>query len=81
MTIDVLTTFLGWCSTINIVLLMMTSLLLIGWKEPISQIHSQLFALEQQRVLQAYFHYLANYKIAVLILNIVPYFSLKIMTG
>jgi len=78
-TIDALTTFLGWCSVINIVLLMITSLLLISLKEPISNIHSKMFALDKNLVLQAYFHYLANYKIATLVLNVIPYFALKIM--
>ena len=80
MTIDALTTFLGWCSVINIALLTISSLLLIALKEPVSQIHGKMFALEQKAVLQAYFQYLANYKIATLILNVTPYFALKIMS-
>ena len=79
MTTDVLVTFLGWCSVINIVILMLSSVLLILLKEPVSRIHSKMFALEQKLVLQAYFQYLANYKIAILVLNIIPYFALKIM--
>lgn len=79
-TIDALTTFLGWCSVINIVLLMITSVLLIALKDPIANIHSKMFALDKKLVLQAYFHYLANYKIATLILNVIPYFALKIMS-
>ncbi|MCU7800276.1 MAG: hypothetical protein KZQ70_09065 [gamma proteobacterium symbiont of Lucinoma myriamae] len=59
---------------------MITSLLLIALKEPIANIHSKMFALDKKLVLQAYFHYLANYKIATLVLNVIPYFALKIMT-
>lgn len=80
MSIDALTTFFGWCSIINIILLMFTSIMLIVWKDPVSKIHARLFALKQEQVLQEYFQYLANYKIAVLVLNIVPYLALKIMS-
>lgn len=80
MTIDILVTFLGWCSVINILLLTFTSLLLILLKEPVSKIHSRMFALDQTTVRQAYFQYLANYKIATLMLNIIPYFALKIIS-
>jgi len=78
-TIDTITAFLGWCSIINIVMLSLTSIILIVWKGSISTLHSRLFGLSQDNLKMLYIQYLGNYKIAIIILNIVPYFALTIM--
>ncbi len=80
MTMDQLIAFFGWCSVINIVLLMISALLLALLKESVSKIHSKMFSVDQKVVEQAYFHYLGTYKIAIIMLNIVPYFALKIIS-
>ena len=80
MTINELTTFLGWCSILNIVLLTLSAILVILLKERIAKIHAWMFAIDPVVIQKMYFQYLANYKIAILILNIIPYLSLKIMT-
>ena len=79
-TIENLATFFGWCSVINIGVLALTSIILLVMKEPISSIHSKLFGVNRENLLSTYFQYLGNYKIAIFILNIVPYISLKIMS-
>jgi hypothetical protein len=79
MTTDMITAFLGWCSIINIALISLTSVILIVWKDKISKLHSQLLGLSQEDLNLVYIQYLANYKIAILILNIVPYIALKVM--
>ena len=76
--IDTLTSFLGWCSVINIGVLVFTTIVLTIMREPISSIHSKLFGLNQAELPSAYFQYLGNYKIAVFIFNVVPYIALKI---
>jgi hypothetical protein len=80
MTIDTLTTFLGWCSVINIGVLALTTIALIIMRGPVTRIHSRLFGLNQADLPAYYFQYLGNYKIAIFILNIVPYIALKIMS-
>ncbi len=78
--LETLTTFFGWCSVINFALLAITALLLMVAKDLISNIHSKLMGVEKEGLADAYFGYLANYKIAIIMLNIVPYFALKLMT-
>jgi len=80
MAINELTTFFGWCSILNITLLTLSAVLLILFKEHIAKIHAWMFAIDPVEIQKMYFQYLANYKIAILILNIIPYISLKIMT-
>jgi len=79
MTIEALTELLGWASVLNIVVLMLSTVTLIAMRGVISNIHSRLFGLDEQDLGRAYFQYLAQYKIAIIVLNIAPYIALKIM--
>ena len=78
-TIDAITAFLGWCSVINIGVLLLTTILLIILKDPIVNIHSKLFGLSRDDLPLIYFQYIANYKIAIIIFNLVPYIAMKLM--
>lgn len=80
MTMDTLTTFLGWSSVINISLLSLSAAIISIWKEPIARLHSKLFGLNPDEVKLIYFQYLGIYKIAILMLNLAPYVALKIIT-
>ena len=77
--LEILTTFFGWCSVINIVMLCAATLMLTLKRDFISGIHSKMTGLGQAELSVAYFQYLANYKIAILMLNLVPYIALKII--
>ena len=79
MTLETLTEFLGWVSVINIAFLLISGILVILMRGPISKIHSKIFGLDQKDLGRAYFQYLAQYKIAMLVLSIAPYIALKIM--
>jgi len=79
MTIDALTELLGWASVINIVVLLFSTLGIVAMRGFISNIHSRLFGLDATDLGRAYFQYLAQYKIAIIVLNIAPYLALKIM--
>jgi len=77
--IEFFTIFFGWCSVINISLLVLSTISLILMREPILRIHSKLFKLDQSSLPAIYFQYLAGYKIAILIFNLVPYIALKVI--
>jgi len=79
MTTETLTEFLGWVSVINIAVLLISGILVIVMRGPISKIHSKIFGLDQKDLGRAYFQYLAQYKIAMIVLSIAPYIALKIM--
>lgn len=79
MNLDTLREFLGWCSLINIGLLMFSTIMLIAMRDTVTGIHRSLFRIDEEALHQAYFRYLANYKIAVIVFNIVPYLALCIM--
>ncbi len=79
MTIETITELLGWVSIINIAILLLSTLALITMRGLITRIHSSLFGLDEKDLGRAYFQYLAQYKIAIIVLNIAPYLALKIM--
>lgn len=79
MTIEVLTELLGWASVINIAILLLSTFGVIAMRGAIAGIHSKLFGLDEKDLGRAYFQYLAQYKIAIIVFNIAPYIALKMM--
>jgi hypothetical protein len=74
-----ITTFLGWCSVINIGLLIFYTIWLMAFRSLTKKIHSALLGIDEEQLDLLYFQFLGNYKLAVIVLNIAPYFALKIM--
>lgn len=64
---------------INVGMLLAATILLVMMRSQITRIHSSLFGLGQAELSRAYFQYLAQYKIAVVVFNLVPYIALKVM--
>ncbi|MDH3830197.1 MAG: hypothetical protein OEV12_02660 [Gammaproteobacteria bacterium] len=76
--INTLTEFLGWCSVINVSVLFLSTIALAVARKPVSGIHSKIFGVSESDLPLTYMQYLGNYKIAIIVLNIVPYIALKI---
>ena len=77
--IETLATFLGWCTVINVVALAIVGIMLMLMPNFIAGIHARMFGVNKEDLPLAYVHYLGNYKIAIVMLNIVPYIALRIM--
>ena len=78
--IEIIKEFLGWCSILNIGLLIFTVIIFTFSIDIISQIHAKLFSLDKNSLPNLYFKWIAQYKILIIVFNIVPYFALLIMT-
>jgi len=78
--IDSLAEFFGWCTLINVGLLMLTFLFITAARPLIVGLHSKLFGIAEAELPAAYLQYLAIYKIGIILLNLVPYIALKIMS-
>ncbi len=78
--IDTLREFLGWCTVINMGLVIVTSVFLGAMRGMITGILSKMFGLSEDDLLRSYFGYVAQYKIAVIVFNFVPYIALVFMT-
>ena len=73
--------FLGWCTIINVGLLSISAFIVMLMRGPISRLHGKMFGLSEETVMRAIYQYLAQYKIAVILLNLVPYLALIIMAS
>ena len=79
MSMEALGTFLGWCTVINVGILVVAALGIAAMRGFAVKIHSGMYGLAEPDLLRAYFNYMANYKIAVFVLNLVPYIAVKAM--
>ncbi len=74
--IETLATFFGWCTVINIGI--MLGLLVRGIV--VRRLAVRFFCVSEEEVRTAYMNVFMQYRSAILILNVTPYIALKIMT-
>ncbi|MBT5389088.1 MAG: hypothetical protein HN817_06310 [Porticoccaceae bacterium] len=80
MSLEQLTGFFGWCSVINIGVLLFSTIMLVLMKDWVINIHSKMFNLNPQVLAPIYFRYLGNLKLLVIVFNLVPYLALKLIS-
>ena len=72
--------FFGWCTVINIGVMFLSLIKILSLRNWASRVHARMFGLaDEDSVRQAYFQFFANYKIALVVFNFVPYLALTIM--
>ncbi len=76
---EMLTTFFGWTTVINFVLLAVSTIAVIAMRGSISRLHGRMFGLESVDLSRAYFQYIAQYKIVIIVFSLTPYVALKLM--
>ena len=74
-----LATFLGWCSVINIGLLVIAGIMVVFMREPVMKIHQALLGVSKEGLPAMYMEWIGRYKTMVIFFNVVPYFALKAM--
>lgn len=79
MTLETLAAFLGWCTLINMGMLIFASLAMVSMRQTMMKMHGSMFGLDDTDLARAYFQYLAQYKILVFVFNLMPYLALRIM--
>ena len=77
--IDTLTSFFGWCAILNIAMLSLTVVLVTVFREGLIKIHTRMFGVDRKNLEVIYFQYLGHIKIAIFMLNLMPYIALKII--
>ena len=76
---EAITTFFGWTAVINIALLFFSSFVVILARDAISRIHGKMFGLDPAKLSLAYFRYIAQFKIIVIVFSLTPYIALRFM--
>jgi hypothetical protein len=77
--IETLATFFGWCTVINFGILLIGGLSWILVKEGIGELVATIFGVTKEDVKATFLRILLQYRSAIVILNLVPYITLKIM--
>ncbi len=77
--LETVTEFLAWCTAINFGILLLATFFLTVMRSWVVQTHARIFGLNEEDLLREYVQYLAHYKIAIIMLNFVPWVALKII--
>ena len=79
MNIETLRDFFNWCVAINVGIFIVSTVNMVligGWA---SKIHAKMFDVDPTWVRQAYFIFLAHYKIVVIVFVVAPWIALHLM--
>ena len=79
MSLDQLIEFFKWMTIINIAIFIFSVILTIGLKQLLSKMHSKMFGIQKEKVAVVVYGFFGVYKIAIIVLNIVPYIALLII--
>lgn len=77
--IEQLTAFFGWCTVINIGLLLFSTLMISLVRDFAINMHSKIFNLDPETLPAMYFDYLGRLKLLMIVFNLVPYLALRII--
>jgi len=78
--IETIREFLGWCSVINIGLLLLSSIMIVLMRSWVVNIHAKMTGINEEELPILYFQVLGNYKMLIILFNLVPYIVLRIMS-
>jgi hypothetical protein len=79
MTVEIIRTFLAWCSVINVGLLILWWLLFTLAHDLVYRIHGKRFKLSVEKFDEIHYAGMAFFKMSIILFNIVPYIALLII--
>lgn len=71
--------FFEWCLIINAVILLFWYISFVAARETIYRIHSRWFKLTEEKFASIHYRLMAQYKIAIVLLNLVPWIALLLL--
>lgn len=78
---ETLTTFLGWCAVINFGVIVTGVAFFSVAHEWAGRISGKLFGVTSESAKDTFFRVFQQYRLALIVVNIVPYIALKIIAG
>ncbi len=79
MSIEFLTTFLGWCTVVNIGVLVIAIVMLGAMHDFVGNLTARIFGISSEDAKKGIYIVVQQYRLAVFFFNLVPYVVLKIM--
>lgn len=80
MSLELLKCFFGWCSIINIGLLLWWFLVIILAHDFIYRMHTKWFKISAEKFDAIHYNGIIIFKLFVMIFNVIPYFALLIIS-
>ena len=80
MTIEQIREMLGWCTLINIGLMIFSFILLCVMRSFVYRMHTKWFPMSEQTFNAIVYSYLGIYKILVIVFNLVPWLAMWMMS-
>ncbi|MBI84271.1 MAG: hypothetical protein CMJ81_13805 [Planctomycetaceae bacterium] len=77
-TIDNLRTLLGWCTIINVAVMLAWFLVFIFARNFVLKMHTRWFKISDERFDEIHYTMMGHYKLAVFLFNLVPYLVLRL---
>ena len=77
--IETLATFFGWCTAINFGILMLGLLFFSVFHKFAGKLSAKMFGITEVDAKATFFRVFQQYRLALVVLNIVPYLALNIM--
>ena len=81
MTINEIREVLGWCSVINLGLLLVSFLMMTAAGGFVYRMHKRWFPVTEPQFKVGVHTFFAVYKLLVLVFNVVPYVAMRIVTS
>ena len=78
--IETLATFFGWCAVINIGAALLFLLVFSLFHDVFATLTAGMFGVTKEEAAVTFFRMFQQFRLALLVLNIVPYIALKIMS-
>lgn len=79
MTVEIVREFLGWCSIINLALLIWWFLFFMLAHDWMYNLHGKWFKLSVEKFDAIHYALMGFYKLSILLFNIIPYLALRIV--
>jgi hypothetical protein len=76
--IEEMTALLGWCTVINLVLLVVSTLVLFLFQKIVLRFHEWFSGLSAEQLKPIYVQYLAQMKLLWIIFNLTPYLAIRV---
>lgn len=78
MSLEEVAAVLGWCTVINFVVLIISTLALMFLQKFALQIHERITGTSAEQLKPIYFQYLAQMKLLWIVFNLTPYIAIRV---
>lgn len=79
MDMEQITAFFKWMTLINIGIFLISAVSAMALKKVMGRLHAKWFGIDEVRIAELQYAWLGNYKIFIVVFNIVPFFALSLM--